>query len=76
MSTGNFFRVDRRSWAAVCELGMSPAVAYLVLAQGTDGNNRLTKFSAARYSFLRRSSWSTVPVIYASMRAQIIPEPP
>ena len=31
------------------------------------------RFSAARYSFLSKSSWSTVPVMYASARAQIIP---
>src|ERR1035437_7713225 len=57
MSTGNFFRVDRRSWAAVCELGMSPAVAYLVLAQGTDGNNRLTKWSVTSLKTHAGISW-------------------
>jgi len=45
MTTGNFFRVDRRIWAAACELGMNPAVAYLVLAQGTNANNRSTRWS-------------------------------
>jgi hypothetical protein len=45
-TAGNFFRVDRRIWASVCDLGMNPAVAYLVLAQGTDANNRSTRWSA------------------------------
>jgi hypothetical protein len=30
------------------------------------------RFSAAKYSFLSSNSWSTVPVMYANMRAQII----
>jgi hypothetical protein len=37
---GGFFAVDRRAWALVCGLGMNPAVAYLVLAHGTGGDNR------------------------------------
>ncbi|HYZ61447.1 MAG TPA: hypothetical protein VE650_03260 [Acetobacteraceae bacterium] len=44
-STGDFFAVDRRAWAYVCRLGMNPAVAYLVLARGTGGDNRTTKWS-------------------------------
>jgi len=53
MNSDGFFRIDRRTWAAVCELGMNPAVAYPVLACGTGGDNRTTAWSAeavARYS--------------------------
>ena len=57
MNTGNFFRVDRRAWAAVCELGMNPAVAYLVLAQGTDGNNRSTNWSVTSLKTYVGMSW-------------------
>jgi len=57
MKTGNFFRVDRRTWAAVCELGMNPAVAYLVLSQGTDANNRLTNWSVTALKTHAGISW-------------------
>jgi hypothetical protein len=40
-----FFAVDRRAWARVCALGLNPAVAYLVLACGTGGDNRTTRWS-------------------------------
>ena len=43
--TGDFFAVDRRAWARVCGLGMNAAVAYLVLARGTGGDNRTWKWS-------------------------------
>jgi hypothetical protein len=42
---GGFFAVDRRVWALVCRFGMNAAVAYLVLARGTGGDNRTTKWS-------------------------------
>lgn len=41
-----FFSVDRRIWAKVCDLGMNEAVAYLVLACGTGGDNRSTSWSS------------------------------
>ncbi|MGI4945575.1 MAG: hypothetical protein ACRYHQ_34270, partial [Janthinobacterium lividum] len=41
-----FFAVDRRAWHLVCDLGMNAAVAYLVTARGTGGDNRTTKWSA------------------------------
>jgi hypothetical protein len=40
-----FFAVDRRAWARVCALGLNHAVAYLVVACGTGGDNRTTKWS-------------------------------
>ena len=42
---GGFFAVDRRAWHLVCNLGMNPAIAYLVTARGTGGDNRTTKWS-------------------------------
>jgi hypothetical protein len=54
---GSFFRLDRRTWNAVCGLGMNPAVAYLVLAQGTDASNRLTKWSATSLKKHTGMSW-------------------
>jgi hypothetical protein len=40
-----FFAIDRRAWARVCALGFNTAVAYLVIACGTGGDNRTTKWS-------------------------------
>ena len=57
MNKGNFFRVDRRTWSAVCGLGMNPAVAYLVLAQGTDANNRLTRWSTTSLKTYAGMTW-------------------
>jgi len=42
---GHFFAVDRWAWAHVCRLGLNAAVAYLVLASGTGGDNRTTAWS-------------------------------
>lgn len=55
---GNFFAVDRRAWNQVCTLGMNAAVAYLVLARGTGGDNRTTKWSTnaiEQYTGISRS---------------------
>ena len=40
-----FFAIDRRAWARVCALGLNAAVAYLVVACGTGGDNRTTSLS-------------------------------
>jgi hypothetical protein len=42
---GEFFKVDSRNWREVTELGMNPAVAYLILANGTGRDNALTSWS-------------------------------
>ena len=42
---GDFFAVDRRTWARACSLGMNAAVAYLVLGRGTARDNRTTAWS-------------------------------
>lgn len=42
---GDFFAIDHRLWPKVCGLGLNAAVAYLVLACGTGGDNRTTSWS-------------------------------
>lgn len=42
----NFFAIGKTQWADACKLGMNPAVAFLVLARGTGGDNRTTSWSA------------------------------
>ena len=43
---GKFFSIDRQNWAALCDLGdMNAAASYLLLAQGTCGNNTTTSWS-------------------------------
>ncbi|MBY5838077.1 hypothetical protein J3P71_17755 [Rhizobium leguminosarum] len=46
MSRAPFFAVDRRCWRAACDLGMNEAVAYLVIASGTGGDQRTSSWSA------------------------------
>lgn len=42
---GEFFAIDHRLWPKVCALGMNEAIAYLVLARGTGGDNRTSFWS-------------------------------
>lgn len=54
---GEFFTVDRRSFAAACTLGLNPAVAYLVLARGA-GSRKTSLWSVnavERYTGISRS---------------------
>jgi hypothetical protein len=41
----NIFAVDRWAWARVCGLGLNAAVAYLVLARGSGGDQRTVGWS-------------------------------
>jgi hypothetical protein len=43
--SGDFFAIDRRVWAHVCNSGLNPAVAYLVMARGSGRDNRTTAWS-------------------------------
>lgn len=43
---GNFFAINRHQWAKACDLGMNPALAYLVAARGSDKANKVTSWSA------------------------------
>lgn len=44
---GNFFHVDRRTWAAICHTqNIAAAASYLVIAQGTWGQSRISRWSA------------------------------
>lgn len=42
---GGFFAVEHALWRSVCDLGNNAAIAYLVLARGTGGDNRTTSWS-------------------------------
>lgn len=42
---GDFFAIDHRLWGTVCALGLNAAVAYLVMARGSGGDNRTTSWS-------------------------------
>src|SRR5438034_10388138 len=44
-SSGNFFAIDRRTFAKVCTLGLNAIVVYLVQARGTARDNRRTSWS-------------------------------
>lgn len=57
MSGQGFFRIDRRTWAEICRLGMNPAVAYLVLACGTGRDNRKTAWSAQAVAVYGGMAW-------------------
>jgi tetratricopeptide (TPR) repeat protein/DNA-binding transcriptional ArsR family regulator len=57
-SVGNFFAIDRRTFARVCELGMNAIVAYLVMGCGSERQNLLTAWSVnaiERYTGISRS---------------------
>src|SRR5689334_5970892 len=44
---GDFFTVDRRTWAALCDFGdVKQAVTYLAIAQGTLKGGRISSWSA------------------------------
>jgi hypothetical protein len=52
---GGFFLIDSRTWTYVCSLGLNPAVFFLVLARGSQGDNLTTSWSveaAKRYTGL------------------------
>lgn len=54
---GGFFAVDRRVWRRVVDLGMNAAVAFLVLARGSGGDNATTSWSTdavERYTGISR----------------------
>jgi hypothetical protein len=44
-NAGNIFAVDRRAWAKVCDIGLNAAVAYLMLARGSGGDQRTVWWS-------------------------------
>jgi hypothetical protein len=55
MKTG-FFAIGLAEWRQACELGLNPAVAFLVLACGTGRDNQTSKWSATavyKYSGIR-----------------------
>ena len=55
---GSFFGVDRRTWGWLCDSAtINEASAYLVLAQGTGGDNRFTSWSATALKTYAGISW-------------------
>jgi hypothetical protein len=55
---GEFFAIDRRIWGEICNLGrMNEPVAYLVMAQGTGGDNRSTSWSTTSLKKHAGISW-------------------
>jgi hypothetical protein len=59
MNSGGFFAIDRRTWKELCERGtINEAAAYLVLAQGTGGSNRLTSWSVTSLKTYAGISWA------------------
>jgi hypothetical protein len=42
---GGFFAVEHGHWRSICDLGNNAAIAYLILARGTGGDNRTTSWS-------------------------------
>lgn len=55
--TGNFFSVGTHEWASACQLGLNPAVAFLVLARGTGRDNVTTRWSADAISRYTGMTW-------------------
>jgi hypothetical protein len=61
-SIGDFFAVDRRLWAVVCNLGLNAAVAYLVLARGSSRDNLRSSWSVQaieKYTGISRTRAAT-----------------
>ncbi|WP_370601057.1 hypothetical protein [Pseudomonas nitroreducens] len=57
MSQGKFFAVGSDEFKAACELGMNPAVTFIILARGTGRDNSTTSWSALsvfKYSGMAR----------------------
>ena len=46
MKSNGFFALGPTEWEKACELGLNPAVAFLVLARGTGRDNVTTRWSA------------------------------
>lgn len=55
---GEFFSIDRRTWATVCDFDtINAAVGYLTLAQGTIIDNRRTRWSKTSLKTYAGISW-------------------
>jgi len=54
---GNFFAINKPEFAQACELGLNPAVAYLVLACGTGRDNIRTRWSCDSINRYTGMSW-------------------
>lgn len=54
---GSFFAIGKQQWETACELGLNPAVAFLVLARGTGADNATTAWSANAVEKYTGISW-------------------
>ena len=61
VGSAGFFAIDRRAWHAACRLGMNPAVCYLILARGTQRDNRTSTWSIHAIEKYTRISRNRVP---------------
>lgn len=57
MNADGFFAIGPTEWAKACELGLNPAVAFLVLARGTGRDNITTRWSAEAVATHTGMSW-------------------
>ena len=66
--SGEFFAVDSRIWAQLCGSGTTnEAVSYLVLAQGSGGDNRTTSWSATSLKTYAGISWERAKLAINSL---------
>lgn len=73
------FAVDRRTFGRVAELGLSHMVVFLMLAQGTGGDNRTTSWgvdSVERYTGLgrRRARAGMIDLLNGGILTNLTPE--
>lgn len=70
--SGEFFAIGQPQWAKVCELGLNPAVAYLVQASGTGRDNCTTAWSAESVRQHAGMSWKRAKAaIDATIKAKV-----
>ena len=64
---GEFFAVDKRCWHAAIEVGLNPAVAYLVLASFSGRNQKSTAASSEAVRKHAAISWQRAKLAIASL---------
>ncbi len=72
MKTG-FFAIGLAEWRQACEIGLNPAVAFLVMACGTGPDNRTTSWSANSVQEYGGIRWERAkPAIEQLMKAGLV----
>lgn len=73
----NFFVIGKTQWADACKLGMNPAIAFLVLARGTGGDNITTSWSAEAVRKTAGIAWVRAnDAIEILEKARLVSRPP